>query len=316
MLLMLLDFAILIVATVALAKSSVALVESLTKIALKLRISEYMVGFILMAVATSLPELFVGIVAAVEGRPTLSLGNVIGSNIANLTIIFGLAALFAGGLRVQVRVRNREIFYTGLSAIAPLIMLIDGNLSRSEGVILLLFFALYVYSLLFRSREYTKTISDHYKERPLALELLFFGLGLLVLLVSAKFLVRSSESIAAALKIPGILIGIFVLALGTSLPELAFSIPAAVKRQGAMVMGNILGSVVTNATLVLGVTAIIQPITLERPDIFATSAAVLALVLLIFTFFVWTEYKITTKEALALILGYLVFVVSQLLFGM
>ena len=312
---MLLDFAILIIAAVALAKSSVALVESLTRIALKLKISEYMVGFILMAVATSLPEFFIGVVSAIEGRPTFSLGNVIGSNIADPTIILGLAVLIAGGLRVQTNVRNKEIFYTALSAAAPLIMLLDGNLDRIEGVILLLFFAIYVYTLLFQSREYTKVITNHREARPLALEFTLFGFELLVLLVSSKFLIQSSEVIATALRIPSILIGIFVLALGTSLPELAFTIPAAKKRQGAMVMGNILGSIVTNATLVLGVTAIIRPIAVERPDIFLTSAGVLVLTLIIFSFFVWTEYRVTAKEALALILGYLVFVISQLLFG-
>jgi len=145
---MLLNLVGFIVAAIVLARSSVFLVETLTKIALKLRISEFLVGFMLIAVGSSLPELLVGIVAATEGEPLLSLGNIIGSNIANLTIILGIPALVAGGIRIQSQVRNREIIFMNVLAIAPLLLLIDGTLSRGEGVLLLLLFAFYMYHLI------------------------------------------------------------------------------------------------------------------------------------------------------------------------
>lgn len=313
---MLLYLAGFIASAIALACSSVFLVETLTNIALKLRISEFLVGFMLIAVGSSLPELLVGVVAATEGEPLLSLGNIIGSNIANLTIVLGIPALVAGGIRIRSPVRNREIIYMNVFAVAPLLLLMDGTLSRGEGVLLLLLFGFYLYNLILRSAAYTRVMKDPRKKISLPAQLFLFGIGLLALLLSAEILIRSGIVIATALGIPTILIGMFVLALGTSLPELSFDISAAVKRRGEILMGETLGSVVSNATLVLGITAIIHPITVENPKILMGSSAVLLLSLLIFTLFVRSQYKVSIKEGLALVLGYLVFVIAVLLFGM
>jgi len=313
---MLLNFAILTTSAVVLARTSVFLIEKLTAIAIKLRISEYLVGFILMAVATSLPELVVGFLAALGGNPTLSLGNVIGSNIANMTLVLGLATLIGGGLRVQVQVRNQEIFYMDLIALVPLVMLIDGKLTRTEGLILLFFFALYIYNLITQSREYHKTVKDHRTKKSLSAELALFALGILLLSGSAEFMVRSGTGLAVDLGISSILIGVFIVALATSLPELSSSISAARQRKGGIVMGNILGSTVTNSTLVLGVTSLIQPITLERPDILLTSAVALVITLVAFTQFIRTGYRLSQIESLALILGYTAYIiVTELFYG-
>lgn len=312
---MLLNLISFVVSAVVLARASIFLVETLTKIALKLRISEFLVGFMLMAVATSLPEFLVGVVSAIEREPLLSLGNVIGSNIANLTLVLGLAALTAKGIRIQSHVRNREIIYMNLCAISPFILLLDGSLSRVEGAILLVIFAFYFSNLIFRSKEYPKVIQDHRKAISLPFQLLLLGAGLAVLLLSAEILIHSGIALANFFGIPPLLIGLFALAIGTSLPELSFEISAASKRRGAMLMGDIMGSVVANSTLVLGTTAIIHPIVPERLDILTTSVGVLISTLLVFTFFIRSEYRISIKEGLTLVLGYLVFVIVELLFG-
>lgn len=312
---MLLYFLAFIASATVLAYSSVLLVNTLTKIAVKLRISEFLVGFLLVAVGSSLPELLVGIVAATEREPLLSLGNVIGSNIVNLTIVLGIPALVAGGIRIRSQVRNREIFYMNVFAIAPLLLLLDGVLSRAEGILLLLLFAFYLYNLVLRSTAYTKVMKDHKSRVSLPKQLLLFIAGLVILLVSAEVLIRSGTTLATTLGIPTILIGLFALALGTSLPELSFNISAAVKRQGEILMGDTLGSIVSNATLVLGITAIIHPITADGTTLLLISSAVLVLSLLIFTNFVRSQYKVSVKEGLILIFGYLIFTVAMLLYG-
>jgi cation:H+ antiporter len=313
---MLLHLVLLVISAVVLARSSVLLVDSITKIALKLKISEFLVGFILIAIGSSLPELLVGILSAAEGQPTLSLGNIIGSNIANLTLILGIPALVANGIRIQSQVRNREIIFMNILAVAPLLLLIDGTLGRWEGVLLILLFGLYLYNLIIRSTAYTRVIGNHRDRISLPIQIILFVLGLATLLLSAEVLIRSGTAIACALGIPTILIGIFVLALGTSLPELSFNISAAVKRQGEILMGDTLGSVVANATLVLGVTAIIRPIIIERTDIFTTSTAVLIFSLLLFTRFVRSQYRVSIREGLILVLGYLIFAIAELFFGL
>ena len=311
---MLANLLLLIAAALVLARSSVFLIDKLTIIAVKLKVSEYLVGFVIMAVATSIPELIVGIISALENDPNLSLGNVVGSNIANMSFILGIAALIAGGIRVQIQVRNREMVFTDLIAIAPLIMLIDQQLSRTEGFVLLAFFFFYMYNLIFQSREYHKAATDHRTGRPLWVELALFGVGLAILVGSAQLMVEASEKLAFLLGVPMILFGIFAVALSTSLPELTTSISAALRRQSGFVMGNILGSTVANSTLVLGITAIIQPFTVSEPLIFWSSAGVLVLTLLVLTFFIWTGYRITRKEALALILGYVAYLAATELF--
>src|SRR3972149_4668261 len=130
---MLAHLLLLIAAALVLARSSVFLIDKLTAIAVKLKVSEYLVGFVIMAVATSIPELIVGIISALENDPNLSLGNVVGSNIANMSFILGIAALIAGGIRVQIQVRNREMIFTDLIGVAPLVMLLDQRRSRTEG---------------------------------------------------------------------------------------------------------------------------------------------------------------------------------------
>jgi len=168
---MLLHFLAFIASAIILARSSVLLVETLTKIALKLKMSEFLVGFMLVAVGSSLPELLVGVVAATEGEPLLSLGNIIGSNIANLTIVLGIPALVAGGIRIRSQVRNREIIFMNIFAVAPLLLLLDGTLSRGEGVLLLLLFAFYLYNLILRSPAYTRVIKDHREKVSLPVQL-------------------------------------------------------------------------------------------------------------------------------------------------
>lgn len=307
---MLWNVIVLVAAAIVLARSSVYLIEKLTHIALKLRVSEYIVGFIIMAVATSLPELTVGIIDAGQGNATLSLGNILGANILNLTLVLGIATLVAGSLRLEIQVRNREVFYMDLIALAPLLFLMDGRLSRIEGAVLLLLFVIYMQTLIFRSREYHKVFKNHRRLGPLWVDIALFAAGLLVLLGSAGILVNSAETIAGVLKIPDVLIGIFLVALSTTLPEMATSISGAVRRQGGLVMGNLIGSVVTNSTLVLGVVALIRPISIQVPEIFGASAITLIITLTFFTIFVRSQYLISRLEALALILGYLAYVFS------
>jgi len=304
-----------IVGAVALSLSSVLLVDTLSKIAIKLKISEFLVGFLLIAVGSSLPELLVGVVAATEGESLLSLGNIIGSNIANLTLILGIPVLVANGIRIRSQVRNREIFYMGIFAIAPLLLLLDGVLTRAEGILLLFLFGFYIYNLILRSRAYTKVIKGHTRKISLVKELALFGIGLAVLLVSANILIQSGVTIATELKIPTILIGLFALAIGTSLPELSFNISAARKRQGEIIMGNTLGSIVSNVTLVLGITAIIRPIEVDGSNLLIASSLVMIAAVVVFIIFVRSQYKVTSREGIILILGYLIFAIATILYG-
>lgn len=306
-----------IVSLAILVKSSGFLVEVLARLAKLLKISEFAVGFIFIAVATSLPELGVGITSALEKVPLLTLGNVIGTAPVNLGLIIGIATLIAGGIRAQPKVRNKDLFHMILASIIPLVFLLDGEISRVEGMGLLVFFTIYMGHLYLSSEEYAKTTlveaRDHHS---LALELGKFALGAIFMIGSADIMVKFSEAIVLDLKFPLALFGIIVVAFGTSLPELAFAIRASLKRAGAFVLGELMGSSAANATLILGITAMIHPIRInqENLNIYAVGIFFYLATLALFAIAVRTQYRISKLEGVALILLYIVFLLAQFVF--
>lgn len=310
---MLLPLALLVISVAVLAKSAVYVIERLTEIAIKLRVSEYLVGFLVMAIATSLPELVIGIVSSIGGDNTISLGNVLGANIADLTLVIGLGVLIGGAIRVQTQIRNQEVYLAGLIGLIPLMMLLDHQLTRGEGVILLLLFGFHTYNIVVHSKEYHRVTKDHRTVRPLGQELLLFGIGLILLLVSADVAVRAGTKLATLLEIPTILVGV-LLGLGTTLPELSTSIVAVSRKQGSLVTGNVLGSIATNSALVLGVAALIHPITLNGEAVFKVSAVALFLALALLVKFIRSQYRVDRLEAVILILAYVLYLAATELF--
>lgn len=305
------NFAVFAFAAVILVKSAQVTIKALTKLAIFFKLSEFAVGFILMALATTLPELFVGLTAAFEKRPILSLGNVLGSNIADLTLVIGLAALVSGGFRVESTVRKRDVFYMSVMALAPLILLGDKTLSRNDGLLLLLLYLSYLFRLFSRRQEYTKKLEKRARKEDFLKNLGLFSLGVLLLVASADIMVKSASSLATALGVPLILIGLLVIAVGTSLPELMFSTEAILAHHNPMVMGDILGSVVTNSTLILGLTALIEPIKVVHFSLFAGSALFTVLTLLVFAAFIRSQSKLSLVEGFFLIFLYIAFLLTE-----
>lgn len=299
---------------IVLAWSSTLLVTSLTAIAGILKISQFTVGFLLMAVATSFPELVVGITSARQGAPLLSLGNVIGSNIANLTLIAGVAAVANDGIRVQSSVRKRDLVYMAIISFAPLILLYDQKLSRNDGVLLILLYLLYIYRLFHQRLEYSKQLNHNRRRgrKELLVNAAKFATGALLLLGGADVMVRSAQHLAAGWGISLTIIGLFLVALGTSLPELSFEIGAIAERRSTMVLGTLLGSVVVNASLILGITALIHPIQIASWSTYISSGIAMVLVVLIFSTFVRSRSKLSLGEGLSLIFLYLIFTFIEL----
>ncbi len=234
----------LIFSVLILAKAADILVKNLSHIANHKRWSEFTVS-IMLAFATSFPEFTVGITAALDRQSNLSLGNVIGSNIANVTIIVGLIAVASGAIRVTVREKKEDSLYAAAISIAPLVLIIDGYLSRIDGILLLTVFAIYMRHV-YKNRN---TGVREYKKppRPLGDYIVITAFGLLLLLLSSKVLVNTAENTATSLGMPIVFVGLFIVAIGTSLPELFFGIKAAIRKKGEMIMGDLLGAIIFNA---------------------------------------------------------------------
>ena len=242
--------------------SGIYLVKSLHKIATFLGISEFSAAFILMAFATSIPELFVGISSALQGVPQLSMGNVIGANIIDLTLLTGIFILIAKGIKFKSGKVGKEIYFMFIGILLLVVLYMIGNsLSRIDGVILLCLFIVHTFLLVRKQRKYSKRI-NHKKnqQRKRVWYMLLFILSLIVLFISSKYVVQYADAISIDLGLPEIFIGLFLISIATTLPELVFGINAVLLKHQEMSIGDQTGTIFTNTCLILGIVSIIHPI--------------------------------------------------------
>ena len=298
-----------ILSGVILFGSGALIVRSLDAIARFLRMTEFTAAFIIMAIATSLPELFVGISSAISKTPALSLGNIIGANILNLTLTTGLIIVAARGIKVKSRETKRDSLFMLIPIILLLVLFFIGNsLSRIDGIILVSLFFIYSYELIKRrKKEFREHLTDHVKKYNIVLQSMLFVVLVVIMFFSSKLVVHYAKLLSIDLNLPPIMIGLFLISIGTVLPELTFGISAALKNKGEMALGDQIGTIVANSTLIIGLTAIIYPITAEFL-LFAVSAAFLLFSAFLFATFFQTGNKIYIIEGLALIFLYLLFV--------
>jgi len=308
---------IFVVSFFILASSSKWLVDILSRVAKFLGWKEFVVSFFIVAFATTIPNFFVDIISALNKVPHLAFGDVVGTNIAELTLIVALSALISkAGLSVPSRtVQGSSLFTIGV-AILPLVLILDGNLSRVDGILLLVAFLIYLV-WLFNKRERFEKIYNGIPE-PLSLKFfikntLFLFCSILLLLLSAQQIVKSAIFFSDSLHLPLSLIGILVVGLGTALPELSFTFQAAKKSQDWFIVGDVMGSVIMTATLVLGIVALICPIEISDFSPFAIGRIFLVISALFFLIFIQTGHKITRKEALFLLGIYILFVLVEIL---
>lgn len=299
-------------------KSGAWVVRSLTRITRYLRMTEFMVAFVLMAFATTMPELFVGILSAFNGHPQLSFGNVIGSNIINLTLAVAVAVFVARGLKCESIILQKSIIYTLIIALLPVLLILDGALSRIDGIVLLLFLALYMQRLFHQREKFTKVFNNAFNSewqrfKNFIKNFWVFFMGLSLLLLSAEGVVWSAMQLAEFFNLPLMILGAIVVALGTNLPEITFGIRAITLGHKDMVLGNLLGAVVSNSTLVLGITVLISPLEVPNLKPYAIGIFFIVAALLFFTVFSKTGREISRREAIALLLIYLGFVAAEIL---
>ncbi len=286
------------------------LVKLIVRIASYLRLSEFVVAFIIMAFSTSIPELFVGINSAMNKNPVISLGNVIGSNIADLTIIIGIAALVGKGIKVKNQFIKKDSRLMFLISLVPILLIIfDKTLSRMDGIILISIFISYMWYLAKVRKEIKKEVLENNRKQGI-LSIFLFVICLAVLFSSAHFVVKYATELAIELALPAVVIGLFLVAIGTSLPELIFEIRSVLAKKGDLAIGDAMGSVVCNSTLVLGITAIISPITYTT-FIFLSSAIFMVLVALIFMMLMRQKRGLTIITSGMLIVLYTIFVLFE-----
>ncbi len=331
---------IFIVSCFLLFWSGSRLVKGLMKMAKFLGWREFVVAFFVMAVAGSAPNFFVGINSAIHGIPQLSFGEIVGGNVVDLTLAVALAVLIGGSaLPVRSKMVQTSTIFTAVAAVLPLILILDGNLGRGDGLILLSAFVFYIVWLFSKEERFRKKyVNNKNKEEKKSVikpELrswktveykIFkqfknffkaFGkviIALLLLLVASEGIVRSAQGFSNALGVTLPVVGILIIGLGNALPETYFAIISARKKRTWLILGDLMGAVIICATFVLGVVALICPIEIEDFSPFAIARIFLIISALFFLVFVRTDRKISKKEAWFLLLIYVVFVVAEVFF--
>ena len=316
----------IIVFSLLLIKATDILVTNLKNLAESTRLGEFAITSFLLALATSLPELFVGVTSALEGKPNLSLGNIIGSNIANVSLVIGGAALLGGGVIVRGIFLRRDVFYAFLAGAAPMLLLFDKALGRVDGLILLTLYGFYNVWVFAERAEQIAEARDGRKGESFVRLLLrrlnhqgttkqlgWTFLGIALLLFSADALVRIASKMAIAFNVPLLIIGLFLVAIGTSLPELVFELKAIRRKETEMVFGDLLGSIVANGTLIIGLTSLISPVRIGAFDEYLLATMAFVFIFCLFYLFIRTKKRLERWEGAVLLAAYLLFVVIELL---
>jgi cation:H+ antiporter len=287
---MIAQIALLILGFVILIKGADWLVDGGSALARKYKISELAIGLTIVAFGTSMPELVVNTFAAYQSHADIVFGNIIGSNIFNLFAILGIAGLIAP-LVVQSSTVWKEI---PISFLAALLLLLLANsfvsenqiLSRIDGIILLVCFGMFLYYVFLQMKS-DITLSDINRKELSNIKIgLFIFLGLAFLIIGGRLVVINSVEIAGFLGISETIIGLTIVAAGTSLPELATSVVAAIKKNNDIAVGNIIGSNIFNIFFILGVSALIKPVDFNIKfnfDIYLLGAGTLLVFLAMFS---------------------------------
>ncbi len=288
------------------------LVKFLSKIASFLHVSEFVAAFILMAIATTLPELFVGISSALNNNTALALGTILGSNIANLTLIIGIPILLVkGGIKIKRESIKKDSLYMLLIMAFPLVLMwIGRSISRIDGILLIGVFVLHSWRMLRNRKKFRKKVKNNIKRREIVLTVFLFLVCVVVLFLSSKFVVKYATTLSIDLFLPPIMIGLFLVAIGTSLPELVFGTGAALKGHSEMSVGNVLGANIANSSLILGIVALITPIT-GQFLLFFISAIFMMMAGFLFVTFIGSEKKLDWMEGVSLLLLYVFFIAIQ-----
>jgi len=284
-----------------LVKGSDIFIDGAAGVAKKLGVSEHMIGLTLVAFATSLPELAVSSIASFNNAEGIAIGNVIGSNVANICLVLGIAALIMN-LKTTKETRRDAIFMTAVTFMLFAVIAFDGVVDRYDAAIFLIIYALFIFYLY---RTHKENVEIEMENGSYVKDIVLVILGAAGVMLGAHFLVESGVGIAELLGISDLVIGLTMVALGTSLPELASSVAAALKKKHGIAVGNVVGSNIINILLVLGVAGLINPI--RAGDVMHFTMPFLLLVSVIAAIF--ASRKIGKKEGMFLLALYALFVI-------
>ncbi|MBP3950444.1 calcium/sodium antiporter [Bacillus suaedae] len=313
-------YLLLLLGFVLLIKGADYFIDGSSAIATSFRISPLIIGLTVVAFGTGAPEATISIIAALEGNADVTIGNIVGSNLLNMSLVVGLTAIIFP-LKVESTTIRKEIPFAFLATIVLYVLMNDimqnivGNtITRSDGIIFLLFFSIFMYYVIEaarNSREQNTSIEENIEKQPIGKSTLLTIGGLAAIILGGYFVVENSTVIAYRFGMSETLVGLTIVAIGSSLPELITSITAAMKKQSEMALGNIVGSSIFNILFVIGISSVISPLAVNN-KMFIDVILLLGLTIILFIFS-RTKYTIGKIEGLILTLAYILYLIYIIL---
>ena len=300
---MVLDVLLIVIGVAMVLLGADRLTEGASALARRMNVPEIIIGLTIVAAGTSAPELFVSLVSALKGTAGLAVGNVVGSNTMNAMLIVGCAAVVAP-MTISRSTVKKDIPFSVAASVLLILIAADSFLGRWDGIILLVGFTVFmVYTL--RQAKVDSATEVQTETSPVWRNIVYLLGGLLGLVVGSNLFVDSASNVALSLGISEGVVGLTVVAGGTSLPELATSVVAARKGQSAIAIGNVIGSNVFNILMILGLTATISPLQIE--GISTIDMAVMLVSVALVWLFSFTKFTVERWEGALLVIGYLVY---------
>lgn len=290
------------------------LTDGAVAIAERMHISQMVIGLTIVAMGTSMPEFFVSFMSALKDTPDMAVGNVVGSNIFNALLIVGCAAMVMP-MNILPSTVKKDIPFAMVASVALLLMCLDGNISRIDAAVLLVLFVVFMYFTLKGAKENEQAMQQTSAKggKPF-MSVVWIVVGLVCLVFGSNLFVDAATVIARQLGVSDAVIGLTIIAGGTSFPELATSVVSARKGQSGIAIGNVLGSNVFNILLILGVTGVMSPMTLQ--GITTVDLTMLVVSMLMLWLFSFTKYTLARWEGALLtivFIGYISYLVMGVL---
>lgn len=300
------DLLLIVLGVVMVLWGADRLTEGASAVARRMRVPEIVIGLTIVAAGTSAPELFVSLVSALKDTPDMAVGNVVGSNIFNTLLIVGCAAMVAPMVIAPSTVKKDIPFAVGASMLLLAVILMGNDVSRSDGFVMLAFFALFmVYTFRVALQKGNGENASVVAPVNVWKSLLYVVAGLGGLIIGSNLFVDSASDVARQLDISEGVIGLTIVAGGTSLPELATSVVAARKGQSAIAIGNVIGSNVFNILFILGLTATVSPMAVQ--GITVVDLSVMLVSILMVWAFSYTKYTVARWEGAVLTLAFMAY---------
>lgn len=301
---MLINIVLLVMGIVVVLKGADWLTDGAVNIASRFGVSQMVIGLTIVAMGTSMPELCVSMVSALKGTPDLAVGNVVGSNTLNTLLIVGCSALVAPIMVKRSSVR-RDIPFAVLASLLMLIFCLDGGIGRLDAALLFILFAVFMFvTVKYGKNEGTETKTT--EMAPLGKAALLLVVGLVCLILGSNLFVDNASFVASTLGVSDAVIGLTIVAGGTSLPELATSMVSAKKGNSDIAIGNVIGSNVFNILMIIGVTGLVKPMHIK--GITSLDLIVMLGSMLLLWFFCRTTYKVKRWEGAVLAISYIAYI--------